>query len=177
MPDPNWAVEDFYIEPLSTAHDRSAFSCGNAALDRYFRTFATQDLRKRVSAVFVMTPNSRVVAGFYTLSQSSVLLHSLPDPQRTKLPKYPHVPATLLGRLAVDLKFQKLGLGRLLLFHAFRNCITVAANAASAVLLVDAKDNAARRFYERHGFQSLSDGPGRLFISLAIVEKLLQIQD
>jgi hypothetical protein len=105
MPDPNWAIEDFRIEPLSPSHDRSSFSCGVPELDRYFRTLVGQDLRKRVAAVFVLTPDSITVAGFYTLSQFAVLLHSLPEHERAKLPRYPEIPATLLGRLGIDTRF------------------------------------------------------------------------
>src|SRR5215216_3629642 len=90
------------IEPLGPQHDRAAFSCGVAALDRYLREQARQDMTRRVAAAFVLVggrPDE--IAGYYTLAATGVLLTELPAEVAKRLPRYPVVPATLLGRLAV----------------------------------------------------------------------------
>ncbi len=155
------------VEPLQGHHDRSGFRSGSGALDRYFQVQASQDARRKIAAPFVLILADGAVAGFYTLSAASVGLAELPAEVCRKLPRYPMVPATLLGRLAVHQDHQGRGHGRFLLadalYRALRNEI------ASFAVVVDAKDESARRFYEREGFLSLADQPLRLFLPMATV--------
>ena len=97
------------IEPLGSKHDRASFSCGVEILDSYLKKQAGQDLKKRVAVTFVLTPDGTTVAGYYTLSQYSVQLDEIPAAVAKKLPKYPMVPATLLGQLAVSSAFRGRG--------------------------------------------------------------------
>ena len=93
----------YRIEVLAESHDRAAFSCGVDALDRYLKTQAGQDVRRRIANCFVaVSAGSAQVAGFYTLAAASIPLTALTPDQVRKLPKYPVLPAALLGRLAVD---------------------------------------------------------------------------
>jgi hypothetical protein len=87
------------IEPLSAAHDRASFSSGEPALDEYIRRFASQDMRRRVSQVFIATapPDPRVI-GYYTLSGTSFSRDELAPELARRLPRYP-VPAAIIGRL------------------------------------------------------------------------------
>jgi predicted GNAT family N-acyltransferase len=163
---------DFRIEPLGKAHQRAAFSCGNAALDNYLRTQASQDVAKHVAVYFVLTPDGKTVVGFYTLSQYAVDLVKLPEEIAKKLPKYRKVPATLLGRLAVSESFKGQKLGECLLLDALHRCLRDSGEVASAVVVVDAKNEAARRFYEHFEFMSLPETPGRLFLPMKTIEKL-----
>jgi predicted GNAT family N-acyltransferase len=163
---------NFRIEPLGKAHHRAAFSCGNEALDDYLRTQASQDVAKHVAVCFVLTPDGKTVAGFYTLSQYSVDLVKLPEEIAKRLPKYPEVPATLLGRLAVRESFRGQKLGEFLLIDALHRCLRNSSEVASAAVVVDAKDQAAQRFYEHFEFMSLPDTPGRLFLPMRTIEKL-----
>jgi hypothetical protein len=102
----------YRIEPLSSGHDRKDFTCGAEALDRYIRTQATQDLRRRVATCFVaVEEGSNAVVGFYTLAATSLVLTDLPEDQAKKLPRYPAIPAILLGRLAVSTAVKGQGLG------------------------------------------------------------------
>jgi ribosomal protein S18 acetylase RimI-like enzyme len=161
------------VEPLAAAHDRAAFRCGVEALDRYLRAQATQDVAKRVAAAFVLTePPAPPVLGFYTLAAASVLLRDLPTATAKRLPKYPYVPATLLGRLAVDQRTRGRGYGELLLLDALARSLAASATIGAAAVLVDAKDDAARRFYERYGFERLSEQPQRLFLPMRTVAAL-----
>ena len=160
------------FELLGPAHDRVAFSCGVEALDNYLRKHAAQDVRKRVAVAFLLTPDGKTVAGYYTLSQHSVELGAIPDEIAAKLPKYPFVPATLIGRLAVSNEFRGQGLGELLLMDALNRCLSGSKQVASAAVIVDAKDDSAAAFYKKYGFIELPKIPKRLFLPMATVEKL-----
>ncbi|MEA3639080.1 MAG: GNAT family N-acetyltransferase [Lamprobacter sp.] len=103
------------IEPLGPHHDRNDFSCGVAPLDAYLRKQARQDAKKRIAAPFVLTKDdSPCIIGFYTLSAISILLGEFPTEITRRLPRYPQIPATLLGRLAIDTRARGEGLGEYL---------------------------------------------------------------
>ena len=166
---------EFRSEPLDgSRHDREAFSSGNEALDRYLRRQATQDIRKRVAVVFVLTPDARTIAGYYTLSQFSVQLDLVPDEIGRRFPKYPYVPTTLIGRLARSEAFKGQGVGELLLLDAMERCLSLSRQVASAGIVVDSKDDSAERFYLRYGFVPLSKVAGRLFLPMGTVEELFE---
>lgn len=148
------------IEPLGPGHDRSAFSCGVPALDRYLREQAGQDARRRVAAPFIASTDSVKVLGFYTLSATSIQLTEVPAALAKKLPRYPRLPATLLGRLATDLSARGVGLGRFLLIDAITRAVR--SEIASFALVLDAKDETAASFYERESFIRLPGTPIRL---------------
>ncbi len=163
----------FVIAPLSPNHDKLAFSCGVDPLDRYLQTQATQDIRRRIANCFAATSaNSNIIAGYYTFSAASVPMLDLPSETAKRLPRYPVVPAALIGRLAIDRQYRGRGLGAALLFDA----IARAARADTAIfaVLVDAKDDAAAAFYRHHGFQPFAARPLTLFLPIGTVLKLLE---
>ncbi len=162
-------------EPLGKQHDRSGFSCGVEALDRYLREQAGQDARKRVAAPFVLCEGtSNRVVGYYTLSALSIDIGNWPEAVARKLPRYPLVPATLLGRLAVDTQVRGSGAGEHLLMNALHRALEATEKVASVAVVVDAKNAAAEAFYRRYGFVSLADQPHRLFLPMAIIAKLFR---
>jgi GNAT superfamily N-acetyltransferase len=167
----------YRIESLSVKHDRAAFSCGVEALDRYLQKQAGQDVSRRVAAVFVIAPDGTTIAGFYTLSAHLVNLADLPENVAKKLPRYPNVPAALLGRLAVSEIFRGQGIGELLLLDALQRSLGNTREVASAVVVVDAKDERAREFYLRHDFIPPPTQPHRLFYPMKTIEKLFTAQD
>ena len=167
----------YRIEPLGGFHDRAAFSCGVEVLDRYLRRQASQDVTKRVAAVFVLTSDGRTVAGFYTLSAHVVRLDELPAAVAQKLPRYPNVPTTLLGRLAVSKDFRGQGFGDLLLLDALKRALMGTGQVASAAVVVDAKDAAARSFYEYHDFLPLPAQPTRLLYPMKTIALLFPEAD
>jgi ribosomal protein S18 acetylase RimI-like enzyme len=162
----------FRVEELRTAHDRDSFSCGVGALDDYIRRYASQDVRRRVAAVFVATPDGRTIAGYYTLSQYSVELDTIPKEISKNLPRNHHVPATLLGRLACSSRFQGQGLGPYLLMHALHQSLQTSHKIASAAVIVDAKGEDAAAFYRKYGFCDLPKIPNRLFLPMKTIESL-----
>jgi predicted GNAT family N-acyltransferase len=162
------------VEPLGRQHDRTAFHCGADALDRYLKQQARQDADKRVAAPFVAVnpPNTRVL-GYYTLSASVVTLTDLPDELSRKLPRYPQLPVTLLGRLAVDQSARGQRLGEHLLLDALHRSLTHADEIAAMAVVVDAKDENAAAFYRHYGFIPLQAQPRRLYVPMRVVAQLL----
>lgn len=165
----------FRFEPLGAKHDRAAFSCEQERLNTYLRQQAGQDVRKRVAAVYVLTPDGKTIAGFYTLSQFAINAGELPEEQARKLrvPKYDKLPATLLGRLARSLDFKGAGIGERLLMDALKIALQHSRKIASMAVVVDAKDDRAREFYRSFGFIDLPGHAGRMFIPMKTVEELL----
>jgi GNAT superfamily N-acetyltransferase len=125
-----------------------------------------------MAAPFVLVLPDETIAGYYTLSSTSVQLSELPAQIVRKLPRYPPVPATLLGRLAVDRRQQGKGYGRFLLADALYRASR--SEVASFAVIVDAKDENARRFYERESFLPFPDQPMKLFRPMADIEQLFK---
>lgn len=159
------------VEPLARQHERSAFSCGVDSLDRYLHTQAGQDQRKRVAATFVACDGQRVI-GYYSLAALSVEVGAWPEAVARKLPRYPHVPATLLGRLAIDQGVRGQRLGEYLLMDALRRALVASRDVGSVAVVVEAIDQAAAEFYGRYGFRPFPDQPRRLFLPMAVIEPL-----
>jgi ribosomal protein S18 acetylase RimI-like enzyme len=156
----------YRIDPLSGDHDRSQFVSGSDALDRYFREQASQDIKRRVATCFVaISIAAHDVAGYYTLTATSIALSALSPEVTKKLPRYPVVPAVLLGRLAVARHYHGRGLGSVLLADALKR--TSRAEFGVFVMVVDAKDDAAQRFYEHFGFTLLPGDARRLCLPIA----------
>ncbi len=163
----------FRIEGLGAAHDRARFSCGVEPLDRYLATQAGQDVRRRVSNCFVALPvNKIIVAGFYTLAATSIPVQDLPPEQTRRLPRYPVLPAALIGSLAVDRDFRGMRLGAALLFDAVLRALR--ADPAVLTVTVDAKDDGAAALYRHHGFQSFGSRPSTLFLPVETAGRLLR---
>lgn len=167
----------FRFEPLDKkTHNRAAFSCEHEPLNNYLKQTASQDVERRVAAVYVLTPDGKQIAGYYTLSQYAIEPGELPEQVRAKLrlPKYDRLPATLLGRLARNLHFKGKGLGELLLMGALDQALRHSRNIASLAVVVDAKDEKARQFYLRYGFIDLPDHRNRLYMLMQTIEQLFQ---
>ncbi len=168
------STASFSIELLAKAHERDRFDCGVDALNRFIHAQARQDMDRGVAVVCVAVPANAPaqVAGYYSLASTGVRLEDLPESTRKKLPRYPLVPATLLGRLAVDRHFRGQRLGEYLLVDALKRARQASRSVASAAVVVDAKDDSAAAFYARYGFMPFPDQPHRLFIAMKTVEQL-----
>jgi GNAT superfamily N-acetyltransferase len=160
----------YSVEPLGD-HDRVSFSCGVPELDQYLRVQAGQDAKRKVAAPFVLVDAEGRVAGYYTLSAYAVRLAELPRDMARRFPKYPLIPATLLGRLAVSQAHQGRKLGRYLLMDALFRSWTSTAAVASAGVVAEAIDDAARAFYLRHEFIPLVDQPRKVFLAMRTIQK------
>jgi GNAT superfamily N-acetyltransferase len=166
------AARPWRIELLGPQHDRARFESGAEPLDRYFRTQAGQDARKNMAAPFVLVLPDGAIAGYYTLSSTAVHVGEWPAPTIRKLPRYPLIPATLLGRLAVDRRRQGKGYGRHLLADALWRAAR--SEIASFAVIVDAKDESARQFYLRESFLPFADQPMKLFLPMADIAEMFK---
>ncbi len=127
-----------------------------------------------VAVPYVLVPvdNPSEIAGFYTLSATSVKLGGLPEDVSKKLPRYPAVPATHLGRLAVSVNHQRKGLGERLLVDAVYRSLAASTSVGSVAVVVDAKDESNADFYGKYGFIRFVDSPLHLFIMMKTVAGL-----
>ena len=159
--------QDLVIEPLSSTHDRPGFTCDVESLDNYLRKQAKQDIKRRISRVFVATTPEypATIVGYYTLSTLSIELSQLPEALARKLPRHP-VPAALIGRLAVAQHAQGQGVGKMLLMDAIKRTLRVSDEIAIYAIVVDAIDVHAKSFYQQYGFSSLSSKSRRLYLPL-----------
>ena len=164
---------DYRIEALDRRHDRKEFSCGVEPLDRYLKEQAGQDAKKRVAAPFVLCEGKgNAVLGYYTLSSQSIDVGDWPEDVARKLPRYPVVPATLLGRLAIDRRMHGKGMGEHLLMNALHRALVTSREVASFAVVVDAKDDGAVAFYEKYEFIRFADKPRKLFLSMGTIARL-----
>lgn len=174
----------FQVEALRRHHDRphdlQGFSCGVPALDEYLKRQAGQDQQRKVAACHVAVSPAVAQAavniegpipilGYYTLSNYGLKFGELPADVTRRLPKYPLVPAALLGRLAVASASQGAGLGAFLLADALRRTLRVAEEIAIHAVVVDAIDPTAAAFYTRYGFRPFPGEQLRLFLPLATI--------
>jgi ribosomal protein S18 acetylase RimI-like enzyme len=164
------------FEPLGPQHDRAAFSCGVPELDGYLRTLASQHSSRKISTTTVLLVDDAArIAGYHTLSGARLDLGELPPALVKRYPRYAEgIPATLLGRLAVDSRYRGKGWGEALLLNALERSYLATSVVASAFVIVRAIDAEASRFYERYGFSKLPTSPGRLFLTMKTVEALVR---
>jgi predicted GNAT family N-acyltransferase len=153
------ASEDLRIVSLDESHDRGGFACGVESLDRYLKTQAGQDVRRKANAVFVLSGADEPtrVLGYYTLCAMTISQGEVPEAARKHVPRYPLVSSTLIGRLAVARDRQGQRLGSILLADALQRAFESADTVGSSMVIVDALDEASAGFYATHGFVRLPD--------------------
>jgi GNAT superfamily N-acetyltransferase len=161
------------IERLNKSkHDRYSFFCGNSFIDEYLKKRAHQDLKRSLAVPYVLCEDGRSIIGFYTLSAISIDVGSLPRDIAKQLPRYPSIPATLIGRLGVDERYQGRSFGKRLLFDALYRSYKQADSIAAAAVVVDVKDENARAFYGRYDFLNFPDHPERMFLEMRMIRKM-----
>ena len=156
---------------LSPAHDLSQFRCGEPALDDWLRRRALPNEASGSSRTYVVRAGQRVV-GDYALANGAVTHTESPKRIRRNMPD--PVPVMVLGRLAVDQEFQGRGIGTGLLRDAVLRTVQAAEIAGIRAILVHALSEAAKRFYEEHGFVAAPMDPFTLMITVAEAKKMLR---
>lgn len=161
--------------PLNSNHTKSDFNCGVAMLDKYLHRQANQDLKRKLSACFVLLDKKNaLIKGYYTLSNSSIPQDFIPASFKKKLPKsYNSIPTTLLGRLAIDSRYKGQGLGGILLVDALRRCYVTSNSIGSFAVVVDPIDENAEQFYSKYGFIKLPDS-GKMFLPMQTIKTLFE---
>lgn len=158
------------IEPLNAAHDRRGFSCGVSGLDEYLRRYARQHAASNISRSFVAAEGRRI-AGFYSLAMAAIRRDNLPATEAERFPRFP-LPVARLARLAVDTRCQRQGLGELLLADALQRCLRLSEQIGMIGVIVDAKDETARGWYERFELERLPDAPLTLWLPTGAIARL-----
>ncbi|EMA4784010.1 GNAT family N-acetyltransferase [Providencia huashanensis] len=154
-------------------HNRAAFDCGESDLNNYLGQTANQHVKKEVARTFVLSDSTipNKVVGFYALSITKVSLTELP-PKLASL--YPNeVYCALISRLAVDLTEQNKGYGGVVLIDAVKRIIAAAEDMPVPMIIVDAKNTKAKKWYEGYGFKSLPNQPNRLFMPVKAARDML----
>lgn len=164
---------NYLTEPLNSSHKKKDFNCGKPLLDDYLYKQAKQDIKRRLSACLILAANDNKVKGYYTLSSTSIARELLPEDIVKKLPPtYNNLPATLLGRLAIDNSFKGQRFGELILMDALkRSYDTSLSSIGSMAIIVDPIDDEAVKFYKKYGFILLPDS-GKMFISMETISGL-----
>ena len=167
-------IEGLTVEALGPGHDRTRLSCGVEVLDRYLRESATQDIRRRVSNCFVALDPAGIIAAYYTFAATGIPLTELAPEVTRRLPRYPTVPAALIGRLAVDRRFHGQGLGAALIVDAVARAMR--AEPAIFALVVDAKEEMTVRFYQHLGFRRFVSHPMSMYLPMAEAARRLSVR-
>jgi GNAT superfamily N-acetyltransferase len=163
------------IELLEKKHNRKDFDCGKELLNHYLKNQAGQDVKRKLCACFVFgEKGTNIIKGFYTLSNNSIPLKNFPEYIQKNFPKsYASIPTTLLGRLAIDTKFQGKGIGKILLIDALKRSYTISKVIGSYAVIVDPIDKEAERFYEKFDFIKLPDSE-KMFIATKTLKLLFE---
>lgn len=164
----------YLTQALKSEHNRKNFSCGKPSLDHYITHQAGQDMRRKLSVCFVIPNQNNDIIGYYTLSSFSVSSETLPEKLRDKLPaSYNELPVILLGRLAVDKKQQRSGIGKLLLIDALKRSFETSLNIGAMAVVISPIDQEAQSFYKRYGFLELPDSK-KMFLPMKSISHLFE---
>jgi predicted GNAT family N-acyltransferase len=163
------------IELLDKKHNRKDFDCGKELLNNYLKIQAWQDIKRKLSACFVLAEKETdCIQGYYTLSNNSIPLSFFPEQIKRKLPQsYECIPTTLLGRLAIDKRCKGQGLGKILLIDALRRSYEISKEIGSFAVVVDPIDKEAELFYEKYDFIKLPDSE-KMFIAIRTLKELFE---
>nr|WP_256871714.1 GNAT family N-acetyltransferase [Nostoc sp. TCL26-01] len=163
---------NLYIAKLTKSHNLKNFDCGNFDLNNYLSKYALKNQQSDSSTTYIACSDDNVI-GYYTLTVASVIQENAPPRISKGLPKYP-IPVALLARLAVSKEFQKKGIGRGLL----KNCLIRVNEAADLIgiraLLVHAKDEKVRDWYQQFDFEPSPTDPLHLFLMLKDIRTILE---
>jgi GNAT superfamily N-acetyltransferase len=150
------------VAKLAVTHDVSGFESGSMPLDRYIKIHALQSQRSNVAQTYVAVTGGNVAIGYHTLVAGEVVYDTAPERLAKGVPRHP-VPIALFARLAVDRCWQGKSLGAALVVDAMRRTLQAADIIGIRAMVVHAKDENARRFYEHLGFEPFHGQPLTLY--------------
>jgi GNAT superfamily N-acetyltransferase len=167
-------ILNWHEEPISKAHDRESFDCGNAALNDFLHHYARKSHERGGAKTFlaINDDEGRTVLGFYSVAPASIAYDRTPFLIKRGLARH-EVPVFRLARLAVHHSVQGFGLGGQLLLAAGRRCLLVASQVGGVALLIDAKNEQAAQWYKGYGAVPLIDEPLLLVLPLKTIQVAL----
>lgn len=158
------------IVSLERSQDWAAFDCGESELNEWLRAHALSSEKSGSARTFVAVDAANRVLGYYAMAAQSVVAVSAPERLRKGMPRHP-IPVVLLARLAVDQNLKGRGLGAGLLKNALLRCLNASKEVGVRAVIVDAKNDAARRFYAHFDFEAFPEDPDRLFLLIKDLRK------
>lgn len=176
-------IEVKFTELDKKAHDRNGFDCGEKELNLFLKTQAYKHMQVGISKTMVLPDNSvfvenkNPVCAFYTIAPSSIKRGSLPQNLAKKLPCYP-IPVFLIAQLAIDVKYQGKGFGKITLIKALEYLWKVHSQMTAFAIIVDCLNKELSEFYKKYGFEVLCEHNNklRMFMPMKIVENLFKDQ-
>lgn len=163
---------NYRIEPLAAIHNRTDFDCKEPELDEYLRRFARQHAKSNISRTYVAAADARIL-GYYSISMGAIQRDNLPPSRQARLPNFP-LPVARLARLAVDHQFQGQQLGETLLMDALYRCYRLSEQIGMIGVVVDAKHERAKHFYQCYEFEEFPDHPLTLWLSIQAIKGLVE---
>lgn len=162
------------LRPLAETDDRESFDCGRESMNQWFRRHAWANHVAGISRVNVICDAADgAIIGYVTLSAAQIERSSLPKARQRNKPD--PLPATLLGQLAVDRRYQGMGIARSLLRFALLTALRASRDIASWGVIVLPLDDALRIFYAQYGFQDLPRDPcGAMAVRMADIEAAIK---
>ena len=163
------------ISLLNREHDRNSFDCGDPDLNFFLKNLSSSFLKRNLCRIYILEDenNPGKILGYYAVAPMSVEYERLPPDVRKKYPpEMDKIPAFLLGKLAVSEKFKSKGLGEILLMDALTFMAEESKKMGGALVIVDAKNEKAKTFYEKYGFISFPDNPLRLFLPVKSIARI-----
>lgn len=160
------------VQKLDAGHDLGAFDCGKEPLNRFLQRFALVNQRANSTQTYVVCREAKIVAGYYSLAVGAVEHAAAPERVTKCMARQP-VPVMLLARLAIDKSAQGHGLGRALLKNALLRTVQAADIAGIRALLVHAKDEVAKAWYEKFDFEPSPTDPLHLFLLMKDIKALV----
>jgi predicted N-acetyltransferase YhbS len=159
---------------LTNNHDTTIFNCGVTGLNLYLQKYALTNNYNQSVKTFVSLNNQNQVIGYYSLVAGGVEHFAVPPRIKKGLGKYP-IPVILIARLAVDISCQKIGLGKGLLKDALLRCLSIIEHLGVRAILVHAKDDQAKQFYQKFGFESSPIDEYHLYLLVKDIQKMLTV--
>jgi len=158
------------IVPISKVLSKKAFDCGITELNQYFRQYAFTNDKKTIGRTFVAVKHNIPFKpiGYYTVSSAQIFFNDLPEDMKKGIPRYP-VPAMRIGKLAIDLQYQKQGVGAFLLKDVFSRALSLSKEIGLKCILVDAINDKAKSFYMKYGFIQFPEKPLILVLPIETV--------
>ncbi len=153
---------------LSSEHQTAEFECGADSLNEWLNRRALKNEYHGESRTYVVCEGNRVV-GYHALAAGSIARKESPGGLKRNMPA--PIPALILGRLAVDLQWQRQGIGPGLVRDAIARSINVSKQIGTQVLIVHALNGKAETFYRKYGFVESRLVPGTLLLPLLIAEQ------
>lgn len=157
----------WHEEPISKKHDREAFDCGDADLNDFLHRYARQSHDLGGAKTFLAIKDAdNTILGFYSLAPGALAYAETPEMMRRGLAHH-DVPGFRLARIATHINVHGLGLGGQLLAAAAKRCVRAAAEVGGVILVIDAKNDRAARWYAGYGAVPLTNKPLTLVMALA----------